>query len=69
MHDKSIGSSHTIFYENWADALECAGNYQKADEVYQLGIARNAQPLLRLQRLHELVFPYSENLCQWSINA
>eukprot|EP00795_Rhopilema_esculentum_P003064 gene3064-1349_t len=53
MHDKSIGSSHTIFFENWADALECVGNYQKADEVYQLGIARNAQPLLRLQRLHE----------------
>lgn len=53
MHDQGIGTSHALFYENWAALLETGMNYKKADEVYQIGIARNAQPLARLQRLYK----------------
>ena len=53
MHDQGIGSLQTSFYENWAVHLEICLNYKKADEVYQLGIARNAEPVARLQRLYK----------------
>ncbi|KAJ1901268.1 protein kinase, partial [Coemansia sp. IMI 209127] len=45
-----IGDSLAIMYEEYAKALESYGNMQRADQVYQLGIARRAQPLARLQR-------------------
>ncbi|KAJ1795870.1 protein kinase, partial [Coemansia sp. RSA 2399] len=45
-----IGDSLAIMYEEYAKALESYGNMQRADQVYQLGVARRAQPLARLQR-------------------
>ncbi|KAJ2465971.1 protein kinase [Coemansia sp. RSA 2322] len=45
-----IGDSLAILYEEYAKALESLSKVRKADEVYQLGIARKAQPLARLQR-------------------
>ncbi|KAJ1742504.1 protein kinase [Coemansia sp. RSA 1086] len=45
-----IGDSLAIMYEEYAKLLEGAGKVRKADEIYQLGIARKAQPLARLQR-------------------
>ncbi|KAJ2849994.1 protein kinase [Coemansia brasiliensis] len=45
-----IGDSLAIMYEEYAKLLEGSGKVRKADEIYQLGIARKAQPLARLQR-------------------
>ncbi|KAJ2450278.1 protein kinase [Coemansia sp. RSA 2336] len=45
-----IGDSLAVMYEEYAKLLEGAGKVRKADEIYQLGIARKAQPLARLQR-------------------
>ncbi|KAJ2837897.1 protein kinase [Coemansia erecta] len=45
-----IGDSQAVFYEEYAKHLESVGSVRKADEVYQLGIARKAQPLARLER-------------------
>ncbi|KAJ1770139.1 protein kinase [Coemansia sp. RSA 1813] len=45
-----IGDSLAIMYEEYAKMLESYGKTRKADEAYQLGIARRAQPLARLQR-------------------
>ena len=55
MHSQSICSGLSQFYESWAFVLESIGNNKKADEVFSLGINRNAQPLERLQQLHRLV--------------
>ena len=53
MFDQNIGTSHASFYESWATLLETRSNYKKADEVYGIGIARNAQPLCSLERNHQ----------------
>jgi len=53
MFDQQIGMSHAPFYESWAAVLEVSSNYKKADEIYQLGIARNAQPFNSLQRQYQ----------------
>ncbi|KAJ2764586.1 protein kinase, partial [Coemansia nantahalensis] len=45
-----VGDSLALLYEEYAKLLEALGKTQKADEVYQLGINRKAQPLSRLQR-------------------
>ncbi|KAJ2863421.1 protein kinase, partial [Coemansia asiatica] len=46
----NIGDSLAVLYEEYAKLLEGRGKSRKADEVYQLGIARKAQPLVRLER-------------------
>ncbi|KAJ2840465.1 protein kinase, partial [Coemansia sp. 'formosensis'] len=48
-----IGDSLALLYEEYGKLLEGRGNVRKADEVYQLGIARKAQPLARLERRYE----------------
>ncbi|KAJ2807358.1 protein kinase, partial [Coemansia guatemalensis] len=48
-----VGDSLAVLYEEYAKLLEGAGKIRKADETYQLGIARNAQPLVRLQRRYD----------------
>ncbi|KAI9503472.1 Mad3/BUB1 homology region 1-domain-containing protein, partial [Coemansia spiralis] len=45
-----IGDSLAVLYEEYAKLLESQNKARKADEVYQLGIARKAQPLARIQR-------------------
>ncbi|CDO70466.1 hypothetical protein BN946_scf184569.g9 [Trametes cinnabarina] len=47
-----IGTSHALFYEEYAMALERAGRRVEADETYMLGIARKATPLERLEAKH-----------------
>ena len=53
MFDQKIGLTHASFYECWATLLEMHSNYKRADEVYGIGIARNAQPLCSLERNHQ----------------
>ncbi|CAE7180943.1 unnamed protein product [Rhizoctonia solani] len=48
-----IGSVWELFYTEYANTLERGRNMKKADEIYQLGIARKAKPLKRLQQRYE----------------
>jgi checkpoint serine/threonine-protein kinase len=45
-----IGDGLASFYEEFASWLESAGRYSQAEEVYQLGIQREARPTERLLR-------------------
>ncbi|KAI1128906.1 Mad3/BUB1 homology region 1-domain-containing protein [Nemania abortiva] len=46
----SIGESLALFYEEYAAWLESAGRWTQAEEVYKLGIERDARPVQRLIR-------------------
>lgn len=46
----SIGEKLALFYEEFAGWLESAGRRQQADEIYRLGIDREARPVERLNR-------------------
>ncbi|RYC57729.1 hypothetical protein CHU98_g8474, partial [Xylaria longipes] len=46
----SIGESLALFYEEYAEWLESAGRWGQAEEVYKLGIERDARPVQRLIR-------------------
>lgn len=46
----SIGESLALFYEEFAAWLESAGRWNQAEEVYKLGIEREARPATRLIR-------------------
>lgn len=50
MHSQQVCSKLALFYESWAQLLEGLGDHKKADEVYNLGIQRNAQPLESLKK-------------------
>lgn len=45
-----IGESLALFYEEYAEWLEGAQRWAQADEVYKLGIEREARPVQRLVR-------------------
>jgi hypothetical protein len=47
-----IGTAWALLYEEYAGVLERSGRRTDADEIYILGIARNAQPLDRLKNKH-----------------
>ncbi|KAF2195485.1 hypothetical protein K469DRAFT_649500 [Zopfia rhizophila CBS 207.26] len=46
----NIGDGLALFYEEFAAWLETAGRWTQAEEVYQLGIEREARPMERLIR-------------------
>ncbi|KAL2161476.1 hypothetical protein VTH06DRAFT_8038 [Thermothelomyces fergusii] len=46
----SIGEGLALFYEEYAAWLEGAGRWAQAEEVYKLGIEREARPAARLLR-------------------
>jgi checkpoint serine/threonine-protein kinase len=47
---QNIGDGLALFYEEFAAWLESAGRFSQAEEVYNLGIERNARPVERLVR-------------------
>jgi checkpoint serine/threonine-protein kinase len=49
----SIGETLGLYYEEFAGWLEGAGRWIQADEVYQLGIEREARPAERLTRKYQ----------------
>ena len=49
----NIGEGLGLFYEEFAAWLEGAGRWAQADEVYKLGIEREARPAERLLRKYE----------------
>ncbi|KAI8265906.1 hypothetical protein K4K56_005008 [Colletotrichum sp. SAR 10_98] len=46
----NIGETLALFYEEYAAWLEGAGRWNQAEEVYKLGIEREARPVQRLMR-------------------
>ncbi|RGP60905.1 bub kinase [Fusarium longipes] len=48
-----IGESLALFYEEYAAWLEGAGRWAQAEEVYKLGIEREARPVPRLMRKYK----------------
>lgn len=46
----AIGETLALFYEEYAAWLEGAGRWAQAEEVYKLGIEREARPVARLLR-------------------
>lgn len=46
----AIGETLALYYEEYAGWLEAAGRWAQADEVYKLGIERDARPAARLVR-------------------
>ena len=46
----NIGESLALFYEEFASWLEGAGRWAQAEEVYMLGVQREARPVERLVR-------------------
>lgn len=46
----SIGADLALYYEEFAAWLEAAGRWTQAEEVYNLGIDRDARPVERLVR-------------------
>jgi checkpoint serine/threonine-protein kinase len=46
----NIGEKLALFYEEFAAWLEAAGRWSQAEEVYSLGIDRDARPVERLVR-------------------
>jgi checkpoint serine/threonine-protein kinase len=46
----NIGEGLALFYEEFASWLEGAGRWAQAEEVYQMGIEREARPIERLLR-------------------
>ncbi|OJK02439.1 hypothetical protein ASPACDRAFT_115361 [Aspergillus aculeatus ATCC 16872] len=56
-----IGESLALFYEEFAAWLEGAGRWTQADEVYHLGIEREARPAERLARKYrEFQYRYEQ---------
>ncbi|KAK8853458.1 hypothetical protein IAR55_004165 [Kwoniella newhampshirensis] len=53
LESRDIGTKHSVFYEEWAAALEGLGRRKKADEIYRIGIARKASPVDRLKTRHK----------------
>ncbi|KAJ1926164.1 protein kinase [Tieghemiomyces parasiticus] len=49
---KGIGQDLAMYYEEQARLLERLGKYEAADQAYQLGIHRRAQPASRLRQRH-----------------
>lgn len=47
---KAIGNQLALYYEEFANYLESVGNVQDAALIYDLGIERNARPIVRLRR-------------------
>ena len=50
MLSQEIGTQHATVYEAYATCLEQRGSRKEATRVLQQGIARKAQPILRLQK-------------------
>lgn len=49
----SIGETLGLFYEEFGSWLEGAGRWNQADEVYKLGVEREARPAERLMRKYK----------------
>ena len=51
MCDQEIGTSSALLYKEWAKHHEIVGNVKRAEEIYTLGINRDADPVEELKQL------------------
>lgn len=49
LKENEVGQEHALFYIAFATYLELRGNYTAADNVYQQGINRLADPVDRIR--------------------
>ncbi|NXN99955.1 BUB1B kinase, partial [Rhinopomastus cyanomelas] len=52
LHSQGIGTTLAQLYITWAEELEARGNFKKADLIFQEGLQRKAEPLVKLQSHH-----------------
>ncbi|OPJ74189.1 mitotic checkpoint serine/threonine-protein kinase BUB1 beta isoform D [Patagioenas fasciata monilis] len=52
LHSQEIGTNLALLYITWAEVLEARGNFKKADQIFQEGLQRKAEPLDKLQSYH-----------------
>lgn len=52
LHKKQIGSKLALFYEHYALYFEAIDQWDKADEILQLGLSNNARPVARLNKTY-----------------
>ncbi|KAF3941498.1 hypothetical protein ABW19_dt0200493 [Dactylella cylindrospora] len=50
---KGIGANLALFYEEFASYLESNGRPTQAEEIYEMGIQKNARPVDRLRRKYD----------------
>ncbi|KAJ7520682.1 hypothetical protein O6H91_19G017100 [Diphasiastrum complanatum] len=50
----NIGQTHALFYESYAAYLEHCKYYSRANDIYDLGLCRHAEPAERLQNSYRL---------------
>ncbi|KAG0149321.1 hypothetical protein CROQUDRAFT_653896 [Cronartium quercuum f. sp. fusiforme G11] len=56
LSSNQIGIFWSMFYEEWANAIESAfGDLKQVERVYDLGISREAQPLKRLEKRKKML--------------
>ncbi|XP_020248586.1 mitotic spindle checkpoint protein BUBR1-like isoform X2 [Asparagus officinalis] len=61
---KRIFQKYSLLYEAYALFLVAKGNLVEANEVYELGISRKAEPLDRLKKMHVLFQEQMPELAQ-----
>ncbi|NXU49622.1 BUB1B kinase, partial [Turnix velox] len=52
LHSQEIGTALALLYITWAETLEARGSFKKADQIFQEGLQRKAEPLDKLQSHH-----------------
>ncbi|XP_076946137.1 mitotic spindle checkpoint protein BUBR1 [Bidens hawaiensis] len=56
-----IGHTHSVFYISYANHLESKNKIKTANEIYECGISRNAQPIEKLKSAFQKFFARSMN--------
>lgn len=54
-----IGETHSVFYISYANHLESKNKIKTANEIYECGISRNAQPIEKLKSAYKKFFARS----------
>ncbi|KAJ0702060.1 putative mitotic spindle checkpoint protein Bub1/Mad3 [Helianthus annuus] len=54
-----IGQTHSLFYISYANHLESKNKIKTANEIYESGISRNAQPIEKLKAAYKKFFARS----------
>ncbi|KAD4585393.1 hypothetical protein R6Q59_035989 [Mikania micrantha] len=54
-----IGHTHSLFYISYANHLELKNKIKTANEIYECGISRNAQPIEKLKAAYKKFFARS----------
>ncbi|XP_058073340.1 mitotic spindle checkpoint protein BUBR1 [Magnolia sinica] len=59
-----IGQTHSIYYISYALHMESKNKLKRADEIFNLGIARKAQPMEKLEAAYKKFLAHSTGRCK-----